>query len=207
MIFIAINQQQTLNELSNNQSSNSSGIGTTNGSVEEHQGPAATRSTSQITNGGTITTTITNATASATGNKKPKNNAPLEVVIVNTAKVQDLIGLICWQYTNEGREPKLNHDINRYCLRIAEDNGEVDPDFTSLNPKELLRKFDFPSLAITEKTEEPTRTFTEHPCPNGSPYNHRPPQVTSLSKIANASSRFAALTRILFRDAKLDVNQ
>lgn len=141
-----------------------------------------------------------------------KNNAPLEVVIVSTAKVQDLIGLICWQYTNEGREPKLHHDINKYCLRIAEDNGEVDPDFTSLNPREPLSKFNFPSLALTEKTEERVRTYDDHPCTNGNIYNHRVPSiaqnvVTSGGKISNASSKFAALTRIIFKDAKLDANQ
>ena len=32
---------------------------------------------------------------------------PMTVVTQITAKVQDLIGLICWQYTNEGREPRL----------------------------------------------------------------------------------------------------
>lgn len=142
---------------------------------------------------------------------KARSNEPLEVVIVSTAKVQDLIGLICWQYTNEGREPKLNHDITRYCLRIAEDNGEVDPDFTSLNPKEPLSKFNFPSLALTEKTEEKVRTHIDS-YTNGKPYSPRVPSVahnviTSGYKISNAGSRLAALTRIIFKDAKLDVNQ
>lgn len=135
----------------------------------------------------------------------------LEVVIVSTAKVQDLIGLICWQYTNEGREPKLDNDINRYCLRIAEDNGEVDPDFTSLNPKEPLSKFNFPSLALTEKTEERVRTYSDQQIANGNVYNHRVPSitqnVTTNKKISSAGSRFAALTRIIFKDATLDVNQ
>lgn len=130
-----------------------------------------------------------------------------EVVIVSNAKVQDLIGLICWQHTNEGREPRLHHDINRYCLRIAEDNGEVDPDFSSLNPKEPLLKFNFPSLALTEKTEEPVRTYNEHQYTNGSVYNGRTPQVTSGVKISNASSRFAGLRRMIFKDAKLNVSE
>nr|KAG5701742.1 hypothetical protein BaRGS_004344 [Batillaria attramentaria] len=32
---------------------------------------------------------------------------PMTIVVLSAAKVQDLIGLICWQYTCEGREPKL----------------------------------------------------------------------------------------------------
>ena len=32
---------------------------------------------------------------------------PISVVVIATAKIQELIGLVCWQYTNEGREPVL----------------------------------------------------------------------------------------------------
>ena len=32
---------------------------------------------------------------------------PMNVVTLATARVQDLIGLICWQYTVEGRQPPL----------------------------------------------------------------------------------------------------
>ena len=84
----------------------------------------------------------------------PAIDYPTDVVIVSHALVKDLIGLICWQYTNEGREPKLKPDVNRYCLRIAEENGDVDPDFPSLNPNEPVSKFGFPVLALVEKEED-----------------------------------------------------
>jgi len=32
---------------------------------------------------------------------------PMSVVVVSSAKIQDLVGLICWQYTIEMREPML----------------------------------------------------------------------------------------------------
>lgn len=32
---------------------------------------------------------------------------PMTVVTMANARVHELIGLICWQYTSEGREPKL----------------------------------------------------------------------------------------------------
>lgn len=79
---------------------------------------------------------------------------PLEVSVIASARVQDLIGLICWQYTNEGKEPRLNPCVNRYCLRISEENGDVDPDFPSLNPKEPVSKFGFPFLALVEKEDD-----------------------------------------------------
>lgn len=78
---------------------------------------------------------------------------PIEVVVVASARVQDLIGLICWQYTNEGKEPRLK-ELCRYSLRIAEENGDVDPDFPSLNPKDPVAKFGFPFLALVEKEED-----------------------------------------------------
>lgn len=200
MIFIAIKQQNNeskpdnSNEISNQQLSTN---------ADSSRDTTITRDNSNTPRSPIITANKTSPT-------NPKNSGPLEVVIVSTARVQDLIGLICWQYTNEAREPKLFNDINRYCLRIAEDNGEVDPDFTSLNPKEFLSKFNFPSLALTEKTEEKIRSYNE-PYANGTIYNHRPPSIAqnvikSSTKLSRVSSRFAALTRIIFKDAKLDTN-
>ncbi len=78
---------------------------------------------------------------------------PMEVVTLCIARVHDLIGLICWQYTNEGKEPRLKPNVSHYSLRIAEENGEVDPDFPSLNSKELVAKFGFPVLALVEKDD------------------------------------------------------
>lgn len=83
-----------------------------------------------------------------------KKSKPIEVVSLFIARVQDLIGLICWLYTNEGLEPRLKPCVNNYCLKIAEENGEVDPDFPSLNPKEPLEKFGFLVLALVESEND-----------------------------------------------------
>lgn len=80
---------------------------------------------------------------------------PITVIVVASAKIHDLIGLICWQYTNEGREPKLNENIEMYCLHIAEDDGEVDTDFPSLDNREPVSKFGFSKLALVEKDIPP----------------------------------------------------
>ncbi|XP_030631308.1 target of rapamycin complex 2 subunit MAPKAP1 isoform X3 [Chanos chanos] len=76
---------------------------------------------------------------------------PMTVVTMANARVHDLIGLICWQYTSEGREPKLNENVNAYCLHIAEDDGEVDTDFPPLDSSEPIHKFGFSTLALVEK--------------------------------------------------------
>uniref|UniRef100_A0AAY5KIY1 Target of rapamycin complex 2 subunit MAPKAP1 n=1 Tax=Esox lucius TaxID=8010 RepID=A0AAY5KIY1_ESOLU len=80
---------------------------------------------------------------------------PMMVVTMANARVHDLIGLICWQYTSEGREPKLNENVNAYCLHIAEDDGEVDPDFPPLDSNEPIHKFGFSTLALVEKSSSP----------------------------------------------------
>ena len=38
-----------------------------------------------------------------------------------------------------------------YCLHIAEDDGEVDTDFPSLDSREPVSKFGFTKLALVEK--------------------------------------------------------
>ncbi|ROL53774.1 Target of rapamycin complex 2 subunit MAPKAP1 [Anabarilius grahami] len=80
---------------------------------------------------------------------------PMTVVTMANARVHDLIGLICWQYTCEGREPKLIENVNTYCLHIAEDDGEVDTDFPPLDSNEPIHKFGFSTLALVEKYSSP----------------------------------------------------
>lgn len=76
---------------------------------------------------------------------------PLEVVTLATAKVHDLIGLICWQYTVEKIDPPLQPNIEAYTLHIAEDDGEVDMDFPALDNREPISKFGFSKLALVER--------------------------------------------------------
>uniref|UniRef100_A0A8C6LTZ6 Target of rapamycin complex 2 subunit MAPKAP1 n=1 Tax=Nothobranchius furzeri TaxID=105023 RepID=A0A8C6LTZ6_NOTFU len=82
----------------------------------------------------------------------------MTVVTIANARVHDLIGLICWQYTGEGREPKLNENVDAYCLHIAEDDGEVDTDFPPLDSNEPIHKFGFSTLALVEKYSSPGLT-------------------------------------------------
>ncbi|KAM9721586.1 target of rapamycin complex 2 subunit MAPKAP1 isoform 2-T8 [Dama dama] len=86
---------------------------------------------------------------------------PMTVVTMASARVQDLIGLVCWQYTSEGREPKLNDNVSAYCLHIAEDDGEVDTDFPPLDSNEPIHKFGFSTLALVEKYSSPGLTSKE----------------------------------------------
>lgn len=79
---------------------------------------------------------------------------PIVVSALPGARIQDLIGLVCWHYTNEGRSPKLRPSVSQYCLRIAEESGEIDEDFPPLDPREPVTKFEFPYLALAEVERE-----------------------------------------------------
>ncbi|XP_077506881.1 SAPK-interacting protein 1 isoform X2 [Amblyomma americanum] len=79
---------------------------------------------------------------------------PIMVSALPGARIHDLIGLVCWHYTNEGRSPKLKPSVSHYCLRIAEESGEIDEDFPALDPREPVTKFEFPFLALAEVEKE-----------------------------------------------------
>ncbi|GFS72957.1 target of rapamycin complex 2 subunit MAPKAP1 [Nephila pilipes] len=89
-----------------------------------------------------------------------ERNYGMEVICLSNAKVHDLIGLICWMYTNEGKKPKLKPSVSNYCLKIAEETGEVDEDFPNLDANEYVGKFGFPCLALIERETKSPLTVT-----------------------------------------------
>ncbi|XP_046403798.1 stress-activated map kinase-interacting protein 1 [Ischnura elegans] len=79
---------------------------------------------------------------------------PLEVSVLATAKVRDLVGLVCWKYASEHKgATSLLPKVDRYGLYIAEDDGEVDWDFPCLDRGEIVAKFGFRHLALVERSE------------------------------------------------------
>uniref|UniRef100_T1I6Y7 Uncharacterized protein n=1 Tax=Rhodnius prolixus TaxID=13249 RepID=T1I6Y7_RHOPR len=76
---------------------------------------------------------------------------PMEVAIVNWAKVLDLTGLVCWKCSIEHTEITMKDNVNHYGLFIAEDDGDVDWDFPCLNSSETVGKFGFTYLALVER--------------------------------------------------------
>jgi len=84
----------------------------------------------------------------------PNEDDRLEAVpitVLETACVQDIIGLVLYKYTLEGRRPRVQNDVKAYALYIAEDDGEVEMDFPALDEKDLISKFGFVYLAVVEK--------------------------------------------------------
>ncbi|KAG8212674.1 hypothetical protein J437_LFUL019533, partial [Ladona fulva] len=79
---------------------------------------------------------------------------PIEVSVLATAKVRDLVGLVCWKFASERKgATTLLPNVDRYGLYIAEDDGEVDWDFPCLDRRETVAKFGFAHLALVERPE------------------------------------------------------
>ncbi|XP_075227811.1 SAPK-interacting protein 1 [Lycorma delicatula] len=76
---------------------------------------------------------------------------PMHVVIIATARVLDLIGLVCWRCTIEHADTVLKESVDYYSLYIAEDDGEVDSAFPCLDARETVAKFGFGFLALVER--------------------------------------------------------
>jgi len=75
-------------------------------------------------------------------------NYPMTVCVVASAKVSDLIGLICYKYNHEKKQPYISGLVSNFALYIAEDDGSPDADFPSLESKEIVSKFGFTSLSL-----------------------------------------------------------
>uniref|UniRef100_A0A8C4QUM8 Uncharacterized protein n=1 Tax=Eptatretus burgeri TaxID=7764 RepID=A0A8C4QUM8_EPTBU len=95
------------------------------------------------------------------GGSDTETHLSMSVVVVANACVQDVVGLICWQYTNEGRVPKLKEQVDTYHLRIVEDDGEVDEDLPPLDSREPIRNLGFHTLAFVERMDRPTPVTTQ----------------------------------------------
>lgn len=90
----------------------------------------------------------------------PERWQPLYTTVQCTARVADLIGLICHHYVQLGKSPLLkNETTDGFSLYIADDDGEVDDDIPPLDSREPISKFGFTSLALVEKEVPPQKNL------------------------------------------------
>ncbi|KAH9489128.1 Target of rapamycin complex 2 subunit mapkap1 [Bulinus truncatus] len=82
---------------------------------------------------------------------------PMSILVTANAKAQEVVGLICWQYTEEERKPDLqtvaghidpNDFVNKFSLHMAEDDGEIDTDFPPIVPTDPVSKYGFTKFAL-----------------------------------------------------------
>jgi len=85
-------------------------------------------------------------------------NYPMTVCVIASAKVSELIGLICYKYNEEKKQPQTSGSVTNFALYIAEDDGTADADFPCLESKEIVSKFGFTSLALVRTSDSNSGT-------------------------------------------------
>ncbi|CAG0920079.1 unnamed protein product [Notodromas monacha] len=97
----------------------------------------------------------------ALGEKRGTN--PIQLSVISSAKVSDVIGLVCWHYVNQNRTPMLSHThVASYSLLFAEEDGEYDFDFPCLDRFETISKFHFTSLALVSTPGKVEPAYRAH---------------------------------------------
>ena len=80
-------------------------------------------------------------------------NKPIQIFCRLDSRVSDLVGLACYKYTVEGREPRVLGLAENYSLFMCEEDGSVDWDFPALDSGEPLGKYGFNVLAVVESSK------------------------------------------------------
>ena len=96
--------------------------------------------------------------------------APMEVSCSGKATVREVVGLVAWRYTQEGRLPVLEGGPQSFELFMCEEDGSVDRDFPALDSRETFSKYGFQQLALvrTLKNRESDQHRIKLHLPDGS---------------------------------------
>ncbi len=93
-------------------------------------------------------------------------NTSMNVNIFKSAKVSDLIGLICCKYTLKNTQPPLKYDtVENYLLKIADETGDIEEEFPALEASNFVGKFGFTDLALIQKEQIQIKTDLKLPPP------------------------------------------
>ena len=71
--------------------------------------------------------------------------------------VRQVVGYICWFYTNEGKEPSLKGDVDAYTLKLSDQDGEVEWDMPALDHHEQFSRYGFQVLSLVTVEEDLAR--------------------------------------------------
>ena len=71
--------------------------------------------------------------------------------------VRQVVGYICWFYTNEGKQPSLKGDVDAYTLKLSDQDGEVEWDMPALDHHEQFSRYGFQVLSLVTVEEDLAR--------------------------------------------------
>ncbi|XP_017061508.1 stress-activated map kinase-interacting protein 1 [Drosophila ficusphila] len=80
---------------------------------------------------------------------EPDRNYPLKICVLATAKIQEVIGYVCYKTSLQYPEVPLK-SLQHYALYMTEDNDDLE-DFPPLDNREPCSKFGFSHLTLAER--------------------------------------------------------
>ncbi|XP_016947825.1 stress-activated map kinase-interacting protein 1 [Drosophila biarmipes] len=80
---------------------------------------------------------------------EPDRNYPLKICVLATAKIQEVIGYVCYKTSLQYPEVPLK-SLQHYALYMTEDNDDME-DFPPLDNREPCSKFGFSHLTLAER--------------------------------------------------------
>ncbi|XP_064543224.1 stress-activated map kinase-interacting protein 1 [Drosophila montana] len=81
---------------------------------------------------------------------EPERNYPLKICVLSTAKIVEVIGLVCYKTTLQYPDAVQLKSVQHYALYMTEDNDDMD-DFPPLDNREPCSKFGFSHLTLAER--------------------------------------------------------
>ncbi|KAH8306026.1 hypothetical protein KR018_011399 [Drosophila ironensis] len=80
---------------------------------------------------------------------EPDRNYPLKICVIATAKIQEVIGYVCYKTSLQYPDVPLK-SLQHYALYMTEDNDDME-DFPPLDNREPCSKFGFSHLTLAER--------------------------------------------------------
>ncbi|EDW02679.1 stress-activated map kinase-interacting protein 1 [Drosophila grimshawi] len=81
---------------------------------------------------------------------EPERNYPLKICVLATAKIIEVIGLVCYKTTLQYTDAVQLKSVQHYALYMTEDNDDME-DFPPLDNREPCSKFGFSHLTLAER--------------------------------------------------------
>ncbi|XP_058447142.1 stress-activated map kinase-interacting protein 1 [Malaya genurostris] len=133
--------------------------------------------------------------------EEDQRSFPMQVCVTATAKIQDVIGLICYKCSIAYPGISLR-SVRHYGLFMTEEDGEIDLDFPPLDVREPCSKFCFTHLAIAERKPSELQTQSSLSYSSTTRLEHRTRSLTS----EEADASFHTVSRVdetSVREAKM----
>ena len=91
--------------------------------------------------------------------RKPNAIPSLDLCIHQTPglTVRQVVGYVCWVYSNEGRKPALKGDVDAYTLKLSDQDGDVEWDMPALDQHEQFARYGFQVLSLVTIKEDQGR--------------------------------------------------